>query len=115
MREFFSFKGRLGRADFAVKSLLIAIPIVILVKVALDRQGTGDPWIILVLLWLLIVVEIGLTIRRLHDFDTSGWVCLIGLLPFLSVIFWFFLVFKNGTVGANRYGENPKQIDVESS
>ena len=41
-------------------------------------------------------------VRRMHDVDKSGW-CL--LIPIYNLI----LLVKEGTVGVNRFGSDPKQ------
>jgi len=41
-----------------------------------------------------------LTIQRCHDFNTSGWLSLLVLVPLVNLIFWFI----PGTDGPNRYG-----------
>lgn len=63
-------------------------------------------------LWLLyflvmIYPSIATTIRRAHDMNYSGhfvWLCLI---PIIGLIPSLMLLFKRGTKGANRYGEEP--------
>ncbi len=65
--------------------------------------------------WLLyyavtLVVTLTASVRRLHDQDRPGWLCLLSFVP---VIGWaFFLVFMllmPGTPGPNRYGHDPRQ------
>ena len=47
-----------------------------------------------------------LTVRRLHDLNSSGWYVLITFLPFGQLlILWS--IFKKGTPGPNKYGEPP--------
>ncbi|OGU71015.1 MAG: hypothetical protein A2V93_02655 [Ignavibacteria bacterium RBG_16_34_14] len=54
------------------------------------------------------ILQIGLMIfiliqgiKRMHDVDNSGWYILIP-------IFSLFLLFTDGTVGPNRFGDDPK-------
>ena len=47
-----------------------------------------------------------LAVRRLHDFNTSGWCVLICLAP-LGLLLIIYLMFKKGTDGVNDYGEPP--------
>jgi uncharacterized membrane protein YhaH (DUF805 family) len=56
-----------------------------------------------------LIPGLAVSVRRLHDQDRSGWLLLLGLIPFLG---WFaLLVFMclDGTHGANRFGPDPKQ------
>ena len=51
---------------------------------------------------------IAVTVRRLHDIDTSGWWMPTLFLPILNIIFSLVLMTKNSTPGENRFGPNPK-------
>jgi uncharacterized membrane protein YhaH (DUF805 family) len=46
-----------------------------------------------------------LAIQRLHDFDTTGWLTLLFLVPLVNMIFAFILWFVPGTDGENRFGK----------
>ena len=48
-------------------------------------------------------ISIFLTIQRSHDFNTTGWMSLVLLIPIVSLIFYFI----PGTKGANKYGLQP--------
>jgi len=47
-------------------------------------------------------------VKRLHDAEMSGWFGLIGFIPIVNYVFFFYLVFKKGTIGDNKYGTDPK-------
>ncbi len=49
---------------------------------------------------VMIVYMFRFTIKRCHDFDASGWLSLLLLIPLLPLIFWFI----SGSHGENRYG-----------
>jgi uncharacterized membrane protein YhaH (DUF805 family) len=51
----------------------------------------------------LLVVGVMLTIQRCHDFNMTGWMSLLLIVPLVALIFWFI----PGTAGANRYGDPP--------
>ena len=51
--------------------------------------------------------------RRLHDTGKSGWLMLIGMIPYVNIITGIvLLVFycTDSTPGENQYGPNPKGI-----
>lgn len=61
------------------------------------------------------IPNIALNVRRLHDRDMSGWWLLglfigmvIPLLNIVAAIAYLVLMFLPGTVGPNRFGEDPK-------
>jgi uncharacterized membrane protein YhaH (DUF805 family) len=43
-------------------------------------------------------------VRRLHDTDKSGWMLLLGLIPFIGGIIVLVLLVLPGTPGPNRFG-----------
>ncbi|MGA8839769.1 MAG: DUF805 domain-containing protein [Candidatus Aquilonibacter sp.] len=53
---------------------------------------------------------LGVTIRRLHDTDRSGWWILIDLVPFVGWIVLIVFYILEGTPGENRYGPPPNQL-----
>ena len=55
---------------------------------------------------------IGVTIRRLHDTDRSGWWILISLIPVIGAIWVFVLLVLDGTAGQNQYGPDPKGVTL---
>ena len=50
-----------------------------------------------------------LSIRRLHDFDQSGWLVLLLLIPYVSYIVSLIIALWPPTRGANRFGEQPRR------
>jgi uncharacterized membrane protein YhaH (DUF805 family) len=48
----------------------------------------------------MIVLMFTLAIQRSHDFNTTGWLALLVLVPLVNFIFWFI----PGTDGENDYG-----------
>ena len=56
-----------------------------------------------------VVASIMLEIRRCHDLGHSGWLILIGFIPYINIIFWLYILFCPGTKGDNQYGPDPLQ------
>jgi len=61
-----------------------------------------------------IIPGIALGVRRIHDFDKSGWLYLIvifgGWIPIVGILVsigWIIVNFIRGTVGPNRFGDDP--------
>ena len=94
-------KGRITGWKF----FLLSLPCILL-GVTLRRDLGGSPWDgILALLFLFsLPVMLVAAVRRSHDIGCSGWLALICLIPFAG---WY-LVFKPGNPGANKYGPPPK-------
>jgi uncharacterized membrane protein YhaH (DUF805 family) len=63
----------------------------------------------LTILIALVSIAIGLSglsvgVRRLHDSDKSGWLLLLGVIPFVGAIILIVLLVLPGTPSPNRYG-----------
>jgi uncharacterized membrane protein YhaH (DUF805 family) len=50
--------------------------------------------------------------RRLHDLDRTGWWLLIGLIPILGTLVLIFFFVQRGTDGPNRFGPDPLAGDT---
>ena len=55
----------------------------------------------------LLLPNLAVTVRRLHDTDRSGWWMLILLLPFVGAVVLFVFMCLRGTAGLNRFGPEP--------
>lgn len=58
---------------------------------------------------LLILPNISVGVRRLHDTGKSGWLYLLTLIPLINLILIYFYLLDSQP-GANQYGPNPKGI-----
>jgi len=56
----------------------------------------------------MLLPGIGVSIRRLHDTDRSGWWLLLALIPFIGGIVLLVFMVLDSTPGNNRFGPNPK-------
>ncbi len=56
---------------------------------------------------VLLVVGLGITVRRFHDINITGWAALVVLIPFLGFLVVIYLCWKKGDVAANPFGAAP--------
>jgi uncharacterized membrane protein YhaH (DUF805 family)/Tfp pilus assembly protein PilE len=97
----FSVSGRIGRVRYIawgigfyfLLSIIVGVLSAMLGQAAMAALGVA--WII-----LMLVIGFMLTIQRCHDFNTTGWLSLLMLVPLVNLIFWFI----PGTDGPNEYG-----------
>ena len=68
--------------------------------------------------WFIVEYNVGgfmLSVRRLHDMNKRGWFMFIMIIPYALEILYAYIFFQlylclaPGTVGSNRYGEDPLQ------
>ena len=100
------FKGRLNRKGFIIAHLIIFAVIGLYVYL-LTKEAS-----LLILAILIIpiafILSLSACIRRLHDMNLYGGYYLWNLIPYISTIFFLILASVKGTVGPNRYGEQPE-------
>lgn len=126
-RRYADFSGRSRRKEYWMFALLQAIVALVLIGLMLGTAGTtpGDTasasmlWIGLLVVWGLgtIIPSIAVQVRRFHDQDRSGWMVLIGFIPYIGGLIVLVFMCLAGTRGPNRFGPDPKDtnsIDVFS-
>ena len=106
LERYAKFDGRAGRAEFwwfVLANFLVYIVLAILLQIS-------GIFLILELLYALamLIPSIAVAIRRLHDTDKSGWLLLIGLVPFIGAIILIVFYAMEGTKGPNQYGPGPE-------
>ena len=123
----FSFKGRIPRRTFwAVFGFLIALCLIVAIvlnfaifpvmdKIDFDRLPLLVQIPIGIIDWLVVISAYGLfiwvvlanNVKRWHDLGYSGWMVLLGLIPFVGIIVIIFTGFFLGQKTPNEYGPDP--------
>ncbi len=67
------------------------------------EPNAGQPLSVIASLALL-VPNLAVAARRLHDTDRSGWWLLLGLIPLIGSLVLIFFLVQKGTEGCNRFG-----------
>lgn len=113
LKKYAVFEGRAQRKEywlFVLFNLIIAV-----VLSFIDRMtGTYSPDYgmgVLGGIYALAVLlpGIGVSVRRLHDTDRSGWWLLLVFIPILGGLVLLVFMILDGTPGTNRFGPNPKE------
>lgn len=109
-----SYSGRMGRSEYWLKGMLpiafaggiAAAPLAAAFGVPLLFERGWFLTLMLVVLWF----QVPLLVKRLHDRNHSLWYGLILLIPVIGNLWLFIeLGFLRGTIGNNRFGEDPRQ------
>lgn len=104
-------KGRIGRLRYIAYTMGISLLIYLgMMAVTAGLAMVSQDFVSLLVMPVMalgfggmMLVNILLTIQRSHDFNTSGWLSLLLVLPLVPLIFWFI----PGTQGLNRFGPPP--------
>jgi uncharacterized membrane protein YhaH (DUF805 family) len=113
MSNFFNFKGRVNRAKYFLyllaTSFIGGISDIVL-------NNTDNITIIIVLAFfniVLLVKYICVTIQRFHDIERPGTHFWLLLIPFYNIYIELVLLFKKGTEGPNKFGDDPLTLKQE--
>jgi uncharacterized membrane protein YhaH (DUF805 family) len=103
-----STAGRLGRVRYigytVGLSMLLAMAMGLVMALSAAAGVAALSVIVTILGYAAIVMlQIMLTIQRCHDFNSSGWLSILAIIPLVNLIFWA----VPGTDGPNRFGNPP--------
>ena len=105
-KKFGDFTGRARRTEYWMFVLfnLIASVLIAVVDGVLGTSGAlGGLYSLAVL-----IPNLSVAARRLHDTDRSGWWQLIALIPLIGFIILLVFLCSDSQPGDNRFGPNPK-------
>ena len=108
LRRYADFAGRSRRKEFWSFILLQCVALIVLVVLTGGSQQSQDAMKVLFFLAVLLP-NLAVTARRLHDQDQSGWLVLLCVVPWLGWLILLALMCVEGTGGPNRFGPNPRQ------
>ena len=99
-----NFEGRASLSAYWWYALALFI-----VDIVLEIFSVAIGSLPLTLLIALVMIVVGLSglsvaVRRMHDTDKSGWMLLLGLIPFIGGIIVLILLVLPGTPNQNRFG-----------
>ncbi len=110
-RQYARFAGRARRAEYwwwTLFATLVGLAAAVL-DVAVTGGALGETGPIATVVGLaLLLPNLTVTVRRLHDTDKSGWRVLWGLLPIVGAILLIVWCVQDSTTGVNDFGPNPK-------
>lgn len=112
LKKYATFSGRSRRSEFWYFVLFYLI-IYFVLAVVDGFTGTFDAKSGMGLLsalfaLALIIPNLSVTVRRLHDTNRSGWWVLLSFVPLIGQIALLVFLAQNGHAGENRFGPDPK-------
>lgn len=110
LRNYANFQGRARRKEYWWFELLVIV--VSFVLSIVDTMIFGATFAGIGMLGgmaalALLVPNLAVGVRRLHDRDQSGWWLLLGAVPLIGGLILLFWFVQRGTVGDNRFGADP--------
>jgi len=107
LKKYAVFSGRARRKEYWMFYLMSIIVAVLLVFFEIIFRTPG--LLTKIYPFTMVIPNISVSVRRLHDTDRSGWWFLINLVPVIGSIFFLFFTIEDSAPGENRYGANPKE------
>lgn len=111
LKNYANFKGRARRKEFWMFKLyfIITVGIALIIDGILAISfGWPAPYFTLFTVISLIIPQLSLIVRRLHDSNNSGWNALIYIIPFLGDLLILLFACLKSDPDENQYGVNPK-------
>ncbi|MCX4514721.1 DUF805 domain-containing protein [Streptomyces sp. NBC_01619] len=106
LKKYAVFSGRARRKEYWMFILFNVIALA--VTFALDLALGTSPVIYSIYAVAVLLPNLGVTVRRLHDTDRSGWWILIAFIPLVGSIILLVFLASEGKSAENQYGTNPK-------
>ncbi|MEM7160971.1 MAG: DUF805 domain-containing protein [Bacteroidota bacterium] len=117
LKQFADFKGRARRTEYWMFTLfnIIFAFVTIMLDGLLGSSLGGEVYGVFYLLYTLamLIPNLAVSVRRLHDTGKTGWMILVGLIPIIGGIWLLVLYCTEGDIGANKYGPDPKNPDSD--
>ena len=110
LSKFADFSGRARRREywtFALVNCLIALLLLIL-GLAFGEDSPASNIMVTIFYLIMLVPNLSVSVRRLHDIGKSGWWLFIGLIPLVGSLLLLVWSLMDSEEGENQYGENPK-------
>jgi uncharacterized membrane protein YhaH (DUF805 family) len=99
-KNIFSFNGRIRRTEYGISFIIYLFCYLIIFLSSVGANGAKIAVLAYIpLIWFLWAQGA----KRCHDVGNSGWFQIIPL-------YFFWLLFQDGDVGENQYGDNPKEL-----
>ena len=114
----FSFKGRISRSESWLKGYLILLPFGILNTILMyGVRSEGARAVATIIGIAASWPGLAIIVKRLHDRNRSGWFAATMLIPVVNIVFicwiWVEVWFLRGTIGPNRFGDDPVQESAQ--
>jgi uncharacterized membrane protein YhaH (DUF805 family) len=115
MKKYADFNGRARRKEywtFVLFNVLIALIGYLIAGLGASMESSAMSMFGMLFLILtgigLLIPNIAVAVRRMHDTNRSGWSLLLSLIPLVGAIILLVYTLSEGNRGPNQYGPDPK-------
>ena len=106
LEKYVCFQGRANRKEFWYSFLFVFVVNLILSCIP------GKAGMIISIIWDLAILlpTLGVSARRLHDINKTGWLILLSLIPLIGQIILIVWWARKGDEAENQYGPVPEEL-----
>lgn len=111
LSKFADFSGRARRREywtFALVNGLIAL-ILLILGLAFGEDSPASNIMVTIFYLIMLVPNLSVSVRRLHDIGKSGWYMFLSLIPLIGGLILLIWSLMDSEPGENQYGKNPKE------
>jgi uncharacterized membrane protein YhaH (DUF805 family) len=119
LKKYAVFGGRARRKEywmFVLWNLIIYVVLGFVLGIIGKAINSQMPMVLAYLYALAVLIpNLAVSVRRLHDTGRSGWWLLIGLVPLVGAIVLLVFTVMDSMPGENKYGPNPKGVTAPAA
>jgi uncharacterized membrane protein YhaH (DUF805 family) len=104
LQNVFNFNGRASRSAYWWYAFALIIASIVLGAIAGATGSTAFLLLVYIVLLVASLSALSLGVRRLHDSGKSGWLLLLGIIPFIGGIIVLVFTCLPGNPGPNQFG-----------
>lgn len=111
LNKYATFDGRARRAEywyFFLFNILIGMGFGIVDSSIGSISETGTGLLSGLYTLAIVIPNLAVTVRRLHDIGKSGWMILVAFIPLIGFFWLLILLAADSEREGNKYGPNPK-------
>lgn len=111
LSKFADFSGRARRQEywtFALVNCLIAM-LLLTLGLAFGEDSPASNIMVTIFYLIMLVPNLSVSVRRLHDIGKSGWYMFLSLIPLIGGLILLIWSLMDSEPGENQYGKNPKE------
>lgn len=111
LSKFADFSGRARRREywtFALVNCLIAM-LLLTLGLTFGEDSPASNIMVTIFYLIMLVPNLSVSVRRLHDIGKSGWYMFLSLIPLIGGLILLVWSLMDSEPGDNQYGKNPKE------
>lgn len=111
LSKFADFSGRARRREywtFVLVNCLIAL-LLLTLGLTFGEDSPASNIMVTIFYLIMLVPNLSVSVRRLHDIGKSGWYTFLSLIPLIGGLILLIWSLMDSEPGENQYGKNPKE------